>query len=589
MNATFQKVIAVLALSGMCLAQSTASSSAAAPKTKKKSTRAVAKKAPAATTEDLQRLQQTMQEQIDLLKQQVAERDQKLQQVQQQLTETQAASQQAQQKVVTVETLVTDQKKQTDASIDDVKGTLTSTIQTIQDDQKKNNEAIEHPVALRYKGINITPGGFIAAEGLWRQRAESQDVISTFNGIPFNRAPQSHLTEFRGTARQSRLSLLAEGKVGSTKLTGYWETDFLGAAPTANENQSTSFNLRQRQLFGQAALDSGWTFTAGQTWSLITLNKKGIETRGEWTPATIDAQYVVGFDFARLMTARVTKSFADKKATLGFSLEHPAYLVGGIAPPSQVLITLPGGGALGNGNSYSVNLAPDFIVKLALDPGFGHYEIKGIGRVFRDRVESPGIPLGGGAFAVGNNTTWGGGVGAGMILPVVAKKVDFIAQGLAGRGVARYTDSSNVDIVIKPDGTISTVKSLSALAGIETHPTPKLDVYVYGGGEYLGRNAGFETINGVPTKYGYGFQGNDYSKCYAPETTFSCSANFKQLYQGVAGFWYRFYKGAYGTLQYGTQFSYTNKSTWTGLSSTTPVNPAGNDAMVFTSFRYYIP
>jgi hypothetical protein len=588
MNATFQKVIAVAALSGMCVAQSTTGSSASAPK-KKSTTHATAKKVPAATTEDLQKLQDTMQQQIDLLKQQIADRDQKLQQVQQQLTDAQASSQQAQQKAATVETLVSDQKQQTDASLNDVKGTLTSTIQTIQDDQKKYNESIEHPSALRYKGINITPGGFIAAETMWRSRTEQNDVISSFNGIPFDGDPRAHLSEFRGTARQSRLTVLAEGKVGSAKLTGYWEADFLGAAPTANENQSTSFNPRQRQLFGQAAFDNGWTFTAGQTWSLITLNKKGIETRGEWAPATIEAQYVVGYNFARLMTARVSKTFADKKATLALSLENPAYLIGGIAAPANVVTTLPGSGSLGNGNNYSVNLAPDFIVKLALDPKWGHYEIKGVGRVFRDRVEAPGIVLGGGATAVGNNTAWGGGIGAGMILPLVPKKLDFIAQGLAGTGVARYTDSSNVDFVVKPDGNISTVKSYSVLAGFELHPKPKLDIYMYGGGEYLGRDAGFLTVNGVPTKYGYGFQGNDYSKCYAAEASFSCSANFKTLAQGAFGFWYRFYKGPYGTLQYGMQGSYTSKSTWTGLSGTTPVSPMASEAMVFTSFRYYIP
>jgi hypothetical protein len=588
MNEHFRKVAVVLALSGMCFAQ-TATKTTTTTKKKTTTTHAAPKKAPAVTADDLERLQQNMQQQIDQLKQQLADRDQKLQQVQQQLSESQAASQQAQQKAASAETLVTEQKQQTEASLNDVRGTLTSTIQSIQEDQKKFTEAVEHPATIRYKGVNITPGGFVAAEGLWRSRTEQTDIISSFNGIPFNRSPQSHLTEFRGTARQSRLSLLVEGRTGNVKLSGYWEADFLGAAPTANENQSTSFTPRQRQLFAQAAFDNGWTFTGGQMWSLITLNKTGIANRGEWIPSTIDGQYVVGFDFARLMSARITKSFADKKAALGFSIEHPAYLVGGLAAPGAVITSLPGTGVLGNGNSYSVNLAPDFIVKLALDPGWGHYEIKGIGRVFRDRVQTPGIALGGGAVAVGNNTTWGGGGGAGMILPVLPKKVDFIVQGMAGRGVARYTDSSNVDIVIRPDGSIAKVDNVSALAGFETHPTQKLDVYFYGGSEYLGRNAGFLTVNGVPTKFGYGFQGNDLSGCYHPETTFSCSANLKNLYEGTVGFWHRFYKGPYGTLQYGIQAAYLNKTTWPGLNGLAVVSPTGNETIVMTSFRYYIP
>ncbi len=573
MNAHFQKVVVALALSGVCFAQTTTTTSRKKTVTK---THAAAKRAPAATTEDLQRLQETMQQQIDQLKQQLADKDQKLQQVQQQLSETQAASQQAQQKASNVETLVSDQKAKTDADLNDVRGTLTSTVQTIQEGQKKFTEMAEHPSSLHYKGVTVTPGGFIAAESVWRDRTEQNDIISSFNGIPFNGSPQSHLTEWRGTARQSRLSVLVEGKTGSAKLTGYWEMDFLGAAPTANENQSTSFNLRQRQLYGQAAFDSGWTVTAGQTWSLITTNKKGIENRGEWVPATIDAQYIVGYNFARLMTARVTKAFADKKATFGFSVENPAYLFGGTVP-AGVITTLPGTGSLGNGNNYSVNLAPDMIAKVALDPGWGHYEIKALGRVFRDRVQT-GSTVG----PAGNNTQWGGGAGFGMILPFT-KKVDFIAEGLAGYGVARYTDSSNVDVVIRPDGHINAVDSLSGTAGFEIHPNSKLDVYMYGGTEYLGRN------------YSYGDPSNDYTKCFSPtETNFSCSANFKNLYQGNVGFWYRFYKGAFGTLQYGMQASYTTKATWDGLNKTVPTapvvaSPTGNNAMVFTSFRYVVP
>ena len=574
MNAHFQKVVVAIALSGVCFAQTTTTSTTR-KKTVTRTRHAVAKRPAAATEEDLQRLQQSMQQQIDLLKQQIADRDQKLQQVQQQLSETQAASQQAQQKASSVETLVSDQKTKTDAEMTDVRSTLTSTAQTIQEGQKKFSEMAEHPTSLHYKGVTVTPGGFIAAETIWRSRAEQNDVISSFNGIPFNGSPQSHLTEFRYTARQSRLAVAVEGRTGPAKLGGYWEMDFLGAAPTANENQSSSFNLRQRQLYAQAAFDSGWTVTAGQMWSLMTLNKKGIENRGEWAPATVEAQYIVGYDFARLAAARVTKTFADKKATFGFEIDNPATLFGG-SVPAGVVTTLPGTGSLGNGANYSVNTAPDFLAKLAFDPGRGHYEIKAIGRVFRDRIEN-GSTVG----AAGNNHQLGGGVGFGMIVPFT-KKVDFIAQGLAGYGVARYTDSSNVDVVIRPDGKVNAVDSLSGAAGFEIHPNPKLDIYMYGGTEYLGRN------------YSYGDPNNDYTKCFANEVNFACSANFKNLYQGNVGFWYRFYKGAYGTLQYGMQASYTNKATWDGLNKTVPTaptvaSPTGNEATVFTSFRYVVP
>jgi hypothetical protein len=81
-------------------------------------------------------------------------------------------------------------------------------------------------------------------------------------------ASQSSMSEFFGSGRQSRVSLLAEGRLKSAKLSGYVESDFLSAAATSNSNQSNSYSLRQRQAWGQAAFDDGWSFTGGQMWSL---------------------------------------------------------------------------------------------------------------------------------------------------------------------------------------------------------------------------------------------------------------------------------------------------------------------------------
>jgi hypothetical protein len=442
MNTFIRKGVVVLALGSMCFAQSATTSTTT--KRRKTTNRKVVTKASAVTEQDIQQLKDMLlqqQQQIQQLQQQMAQRDQ-------QLAAAEAAAKDAQSKASQLENATNEQRDTTSklaSDVSDLRMVQTNAAASLQETQKDFAEKINNPSVIRYKGITLTPGGFIEAAGVWRQRTEQSDVLSTFNGIPYSGQPAGNLSEFRGTARQSRLSLLAEGKVGNTKLTGYYELDFLGAAPTANENQSNSFTPRQRQLWGQAALNNGWTFTAGQTWSLITLNKKGIETRGEWLPATIDAQYVVGYDFARLFTARVTKTLLDKKATVAFSVENPAYLYGGINTPSYVVTTLPGGASLGNGNNYTVALAPDVITKVAFDPGWGHYEIKGVARFFRDRVVSNGTTIQG-----GNNTKVGGGIGFGAILPVVKNKVDFIAQGLYGNGVARYTDSSNVDVIIRP-------------------------------------------------------------------------------------------------------------------------------------------
>ncbi len=443
------------------------------------------------------------------------------------------------------------------------------------------------PIAIHYKGITLTPGGFVAGETMWRSHTEQNDIISNFTAIPYNGDPRTKLTEFRGSARQSRISLLADGKVGNAVISGYWEVDFLGAAQTGNENQATGFQGRQRQLFAQAAFDTGWTLTVGQTWTLITMNRQGIETRREWSTATIDGQYVVGYNFARLYTARLTKSFANHAGAFAVSAENPAFLVGGSVPKNMAgmptVSGVPGGalstgfGSLGNGNNYTTGFAPDVIAKLALDPGWGHYEVKGVVRFFRDHT-----------LDGHDHKTVGGGVGGGAILPLVKSKLDFVAQGLYGYGTARYNDSGNADLVIRPNGSLRLIRSGAALGGLETHLHPKLDVYAYAGLEYQRRTYGAQ--NGV--QYGYGNPNTDLSKCAANEANFACSADFKYLGQVAPGFWFRPYKGDYGILQFGMQYSYTKKIAWAGsngAAGSPSLSPKGEEHMAFTSFRYYIP
>jgi TolA-binding protein len=528
-----------------------------------------------ATDARLAEIEQKLSEQvrsIESLQQQLNERNSKISELEQQLEAVRGELSGQQLRLKTAEASHDEDSKSTSATLNNLETVSTKSIVEIEDAQRRLTR-IENPTTLNYKGIKVTPGGFIEAAGLWRSHNENADVISSFNGMPYNGSANASLTEFRGTARQSRLSLLAEGTLGSTKLSGYYETDFLGAAPTANENQSSSFNLRQRQLFGQAEFRNGWTITAGQTWSLITTNKKGIEARGEWVPATIDAQYVVGYNFARLMTARLTKHFGDH-ATVAFSAENPETLASSINFPAntfgfQSSSTGTPGSALSSNTSADV--APDFIAKVAFDPGWGHYEIKGLGRVFRDRITST------------TNKTVGGGIGFAALLPVVAKKTDFIAEAMYGRGIGRFGDSTNADVTVRPTGSLVPLQTVHALAGFELHPNARDDVYAYFGDEYLGR-AAYLTKDG--NAFGYGSPFADNSGCSVAGSAGKCQANIRDLYEGTLGFWHRFYRGPMGTFQLGAQYEYVSKNTWSGMDS---IQPKGIENIVMTSFRYYLP
>jgi hypothetical protein len=321
--------------------------------------------------------------------------------------------------------------------------------------------------------------------------------------------------------------MLAESKIGAAKLTGYFETDFLGAGTTSNNRQSNSYVFRQRQIWGQVALDNGFSVTGGQMWSLATENRKGIQNRGEALPMMIDPQYVVGFTWQRAYALRLVKDFGGKFA-LGVSVEGPQATLGGRgfstvtsatgATSVNFFVNAPGaGGGLYNAfdaTGYTVNKAPDFIVKAAIDPGFGHYELFGIVSTFRNRVYpcaivSPALtnpagtvvlngpalagtsgtctntsPSAAGAF---NDTRNGGGFGASAHWSLFNKKVDFGVKGVAGDGIGRFGSSQLPDLTARPDGTQALIRTAHGLGILEFHPSAKLDVYLYYGGEYAFR------------------------------------------------------------------------------------------------------
>src|SRR5271154_4645640 len=109
--------------------------------------------------------------------------------------------------------------------------------------------------------------------------------------------------------------------------------DFLGAAGSAKSNQRKSYNRRSRQIHASANWEeSGLPLFAGQCWSLATMNTMGITPRNEDVPLTIDAQYVVGFNWERTPQFRIAEDFANKTFWLAASVENPQTTVTGTAP-----------------------------------------------------------------------------------------------------------------------------------------------------------------------------------------------------------------------------------------------------------------
>jgi hypothetical protein len=615
--------------SSVFVAQAQQGTATAAKSGKKK---AVAKASEPTVSTQLSEMKQAIdaqQQQIQQLSQQVQNRDQRIQQLEQRLDQSQAVATQAQAKADAVAAQAGEQQQSVatlKSDVSDLKSNSTSVALSLQETQTNLRSSLESPMALHYKGITITPGGFLAAETVYRQHALASDINTPFNSVPYAGASQNSLSEFFGSGRQSRVSLLAEGQLDSVKLSGYFEADFLTTGVTSNNNQSNSYGLRQRQVWAQAALKNGWSFTGGQMWSLVTETKKGLDNRTEAPPMVIDPAYNVGFSWARQYGFRVTKDFGDK-VWLGFSVENPQSTVGGHGASNNFLIGAQGtsSGLYNPTANYSFNATPDFIVKAAFEPGFGHYEVFGIVSDFRDRIfpcfaATSSAPCAGGssnpASGAFNNSSIGTGIGANARVSTLNKHLDLGLHFLGGRGIGRYGASGLSDLTVRPDGVLVPIKNFQSLATMEAH-SKRLDVYVNVGGEYSSRAA---FLNGG-SAVGYGstlFDDSGCSKETAPGATTitvvtstgtatipvpgsagtpltggfnpgglsKCSGDTKNLIEATAGFWYRFYKGPKGTLQWGPQYSWIGRYGWSDKNG---LNPQAKDNMFFTSFRYYLP
>jgi hypothetical protein len=558
------------------------------------------------------------QQQIQALQDELHHRDQAVQQAQTAATDASGKADAAQAQASQEQQAVGDLKTE----VTDLRGTVGNTVMSLQETQKSVSES---PLALHFKGITITPGGFLAAEFVRRSRALAGDINTPLNSLTMPGASQNTLSEFFGSGRQSRVSMLAEGRLDNAKVSGYVEADFLSAAVNSNNNQSNSYSLRQRQAFGQAAFDNGWSFTGGQMWSLLTETKHGVDNRSEALPMTIDAQYTAGFSWARQYGLRVAKGFGNK-VWFAASMENPQATVTSHGNAANFLVGSAGaGGGLYNSAitncttsstgvttcspaaSYSFNPSPDIVAKVVFEPGFGHYEVFGVYSRFRDRVfpcadvatgmNCDGI-VGPSTLGAFNNSKNGGGFGANARWSFFHKQLDFGLHGLGGNGIGRYGSAGLPDAAVHGNGTLDLIRGYQGLGTLELHAN-KLDIYLNAGAEYAKRTADLDPVTLKPVGYGSPLFSN--SSCYTETLPGSggfipgslgskCTADTRVLVEGTSGFWYRLYDGSKdkinrGRVQFGAQYSYVTRNAWSGVGG----EPHGIDGMVFTSFRYYLP
>jgi hypothetical protein len=553
--------------------------------------------------DQIEKLRLQLQTQIDTLKTDLADKDVQLKQAQQQASDAQAAAARAQaaadaqqqsftQNAAAVSTL--------QSTVDDMKQSNASVVSSLTEQTTAIKKAIESPDALHYKGITISPAGsFLAGETVWRSSAMGDGLNTHFSSIPLQYAQNAQIGEWQGSGRQSRVALKAVGKLDSFTMSGYYEADWLSAGVTSNNNQSNSYTMRQRQLWADAKTSSGWDFSGGQGWSLATETTQGLTRGTEILPATIDPQYEAGFVWTRQYSFRVSKDFG-KKVFLGVSAENAETLnpAGSGYSTTDFIFGQTGdtGGLEDNQSNYTPNISPDFVIKMAFEPGWGHWEVFNINRFFQDRI----YPTTGSPY---NNTVEGSGIGGGFRGPLFNKRVTIGLKGLYGEGVGRYGSTTIADVTVRSNGSLAPLRAFSALSTLEMNPTSRLNLYFNYGGDYVYRTYWY---TGAKTAEGYGVPGYFTNSpamtgCNTQPTTLTtdlgfaapsnCGANTKDVQEVTGGYWYNIYNGPKGRLRQGIQYSWFERDLWSGLGG--PLNPGGgahgNMNTVYTSFRYYMP
>jgi len=426
--------------------------------------------------------------------------------------------------------------------------------------------APESPLQFHIGSAAITPVGFMDFTTVFRTSNPGSGIGTNFGSIPYNNAINGRNTELRLSAQNSRIGLRVDANVHGAKVLGYLESDFLGFNPPNVAVTSNSNSLRLRLYWVDVRKDKVELF-AGQSWSMLTPNRKGLSALPAdlFYSQDIDVNYQNGLVWSRNPQFRFIVHPNDKVA-MGISLENPEQYIGGSGGGG--LITLPAALAtpyanqLNNGNTtLSVpDVHPDLIAKLAFDPSSrAHLEVAGVFRTFRvwDPVNTTHF------------TSHGGGGSANFNFEL-AHGFRLISNNYWSDGGGRWIFGLAPDLVVRPNGSLSPLHAGSTVDGFELQAKHTL-FYAYYGGTYIGRNTVVDT-GGKLAGYGYAGSPNSQNRVIH-EPTFGLTQTFWR-------------DPRYGALQLMLQYSYLLRDPW-AVASGTPKD--AHASMVFINLRYLLP
>ena len=425
------------------------------------------------------------------------------------------------------------------------------------------------PLQIKIGEATITPVGFMDLTNTYRSTNAGSSLQTNFGSIPYNSGVTGRLSEDKLSAANSRIGFRVDAKVKGANILGYYEGDFVGGVAGNNTQVSSNSLLYRIRLYWVDVRKNKLEFLAGQSWSMLTPNRKQISALpGDlFYSQVVDVNYMNGLTWGRIPGVRFLYH-PTEKITFGLSLENSAQYFGGSGgggtPTLPTLLSSSMAGELDQNVANGVatpNVHPDIIAKIAFDPNAKvHFEVAGVEstvKLFNPTTQQYFTKAGA-----------GGSINANVQLMTGLR---LVTNNFWSDGEGRYLFGVVPDFIVRADGSPSLIHAGSTVSGFE-YAHKNAQFYAYYGGIYAGRNTALDA-NGT-TKIGYGFQG-------------SGNGQNKTTQEGTFGWTHAWWRdGKYGAFQTMFQYAYLFRDPWF-VATGAPKNT--HEHAVWFNIRYVLP
>jgi hypothetical protein len=432
------------------------------------------------------------------------------------------------------------------------------------------------PLQLKIGNVTIMPVGFMDFTAFWRDKAAATGTMgSNFGSVPYNNGVQGNLSEFKFSNQNSRIGFRVDGNWKGAHFIGYNEFDFNGTSGSTGLQVTNGAIVPRLRLYWFDVRKGSIEFLAGQSWSMLTPNRKGLSALPSdlFYSQVVDINYIAGLTWTRQPGLRVLFHGPQDKVNFGLSVEQADQYIGGsggggaITLPSALSGLVPtqldsAGNISGASFLQTPTLTPDIIAKAAFDPSSRlHFEVGGILSTFK----TSGL-----AAPWSHHTTTGEGVTFGLNAGIT-NNVRVVASGLLSDGEGRYLFGAAPDIIVRADGSLSALHADSWISGLEGTFKNTL-LYAYYSGDYIGRNVAIDA-NGT-SLIGYGYRG-------------AANSQNRSIQEITFGFNQTIWKDAkYGAINLMGQYEYLMRLPWY-IAVNAP--KATHDNTIYVNVRYTLP